>query len=168
MGLFGSSVETSYRRGLVISAIICLQHRGCGLATERRHEEKPWQPKIGREREFNPFVNALDRSAGLENLPPLERSETGEDESIERDRVAGKSTCTKASVAPAERGSTESAPRALIEPAVRHAMIAQATYSLSQRRGFWPGAELADWLIAENEIDRILVSEQAIRRGGCG
>lgn len=71
-------------------------------------------------------------------------------------------------MAPAERGSTESATRALIEPAVRHARIAQATYSLSQRRGFWPEAELADWLIAENEIDRILVSEQAIWRGGCG
>lgn len=136
------------------------------MATERGHEEKPWQPKIGREREFNPFVNALDRSAGLEHLPPLERSETGEDASIEHDRVAGKSACTKASVAPAERGSTEPATRALIEPAVRHAMIAQAGYFLSQRRGFWPGAELADWLIAENEIDRVLVSEQAVGRGG--
>jgi hypothetical protein len=101
------------------------------LATERGHEEELWQPKIGREPEFNPFANALDRSGELENLPPLERSETGEYESIEHDRVAGKSTCTKASVAPAERGSTESATLALIEPAVRHAMIAQAAYFLS-------------------------------------
>ena len=47
-----------------------------------------------------------------------------------------------------------------IEPARRDAMIAEAAYFLAERRGFYPGGELEDWLAAEREIDRALSSGQ--------
>jgi hypothetical protein len=44
------------------------------------HEQKPWQPKVDRDPEFNPFVNPQDRTGALENPPPLsdEEDEDGE------------------------------------------------------------------------------------------
>jgi len=35
----------------------------------------------------------------------------------------------------------------------RHEMIAQAAYFRAKRRGFAPGHEQEDWLIAEREVD---------------
>jgi Protein of unknown function (DUF2934) len=40
----------------------------------------------------------------------------------------------------------------------REAMICDAAYFLSERRGFGPGHELDDWLAAEGEIDRLLAA----------
>ena len=56
-----------------------------------------------------------------------------------------------------------------IEPEQRQAMICDAAYFLSERRGFCPGHELDDWLTAEGEIDRLLAAsvrqpERRIRR----
>ena len=45
-----------------------------------------------------------------------------------------------------------------IEPEQRHAMICEAAYYRSERRGFCPGRELDDWLTAEREIDQALTS----------
>jgi hypothetical protein len=39
---------------------------------------------------------------------------------------------------------------------VRHASIAEAAYFRAERRGFAPGHELADWLAAEDEVERRL------------
>jgi hypothetical protein len=36
----------------------------------------------------------------------------------------------------------------------RHRRIAVAAYYRAQRRGFAPGNEMEDWLLAEREIDR--------------
>jgi hypothetical protein len=36
------------------------------------------------------------------------------------------------------------------------AMIAEAAYFKSERRGFLPGNEIADWLEAEREVEAIL------------
>lgn len=36
---------------------------------------------------------------------------------------------------------------------VRHTLIAQAAYFRAEHRGFAPGHELEDWLIAEAEVD---------------
>ena len=44
------------------------------MTTKRKDEVKPWQPKMEREPEFNPFANPLDRE--LENPPPLEESKS--------------------------------------------------------------------------------------------
>jgi hypothetical protein len=37
----------------------------------------------------------------------------------------------------------------------REAMIATAAYYRAEQRGFAPGNELADWLAAEREVDRL-------------
>jgi hypothetical protein len=55
-----------------------------------------------------------------------------------------------------------------IESEQRHAMIAEAAYFLSEHRGFWPGRELDDWLSAENEIDRRLLSAEPVSGRGDG
>ena len=45
---------------------------------------------------------------------------------------------------------------AYMEPEARDAMIAEAAYFHSARRGFEPGHEVDDWLAAESEIDGAL------------
>jgi hypothetical protein len=44
-------------------------------------------------------------------------------------------------------------PSALVEPQVRHAMIAEAAYYRSRHHGPECGSALEDWLAAEREID---------------
>jgi hypothetical protein len=41
----------------------------------------------------------------------------------------------------------------------RNACIAEAAYSIAERRGFAPGHELDDWLEAEKEVDARLSGE---------
>jgi hypothetical protein len=41
----------------------------------------------------------------------------------------------------------------VIDPTVRLEMIRNAAYYLAERRGFAPGHELDDWLVAERELD---------------
>jgi hypothetical protein len=69
-------------------------------------------------------------------------------------------TATPATAGPVDvRVTTSSVARSQsIEPEQRHAMICDAAYFLSERRGFCPGGELDDWLAAEAEIDRLLTS----------
>ncbi|HEX4051912.1 MAG TPA: DUF2934 domain-containing protein [Steroidobacteraceae bacterium] len=45
---------------------------------------------------------------------------------------------------------------ALIDPARRRALIAEAAYFRAERRGFAPGHEAEDWLAAELEVDTAL------------
>jgi len=45
-------------------------------------------------------------------------------------------------------------PPRVIDPARRHAVIAEAAYYRAERRGFAPGRELDDWLQAEAEVAR--------------
>jgi hypothetical protein len=40
----------------------------------------------------------------------------------------------------------------------RQAMIAEAAYLRAERRGFAPGREAEDWLAAEDEVNRKLLS----------
>ena len=51
-------------------------------------------------------------------------------------------------------------PRAQLTPEARHALIAEAAYLRSERRGFEPGHETEDWLAAEAEVDALLRVEQ--------
>jgi Protein of unknown function (DUF2934) len=41
----------------------------------------------------------------------------------------------------------------MLEPSMRHELIAQAAYFRAQRRAFRPGHELEDWRAAEVEVD---------------
>lgn len=43
-----------------------------------------------------------------------------------------------------------------IDPAQRHAMIAEAAFFIAQTRSFTPSQELDDWLAAEREIEQRL------------
>lgn len=49
-----------------------------------------------------------------------------------------------------------SAPQSAVSDDLRRAMIAEAAYFHAERRGFAPGAEEEDWLVAEGEIDALL------------
>jgi hypothetical protein len=40
-----------------------------------------------------------------------------------------------------------------LAPDERYRRIAEAAYFHSERRGFAPGCELDDWLVAEREVD---------------
>ena len=44
----------------------------------------------------------------------------------------------------------------LMDPERRRALIAEAAYFRSERRGFAPGHEAEDWLAAEAEVDTAL------------
>jgi hypothetical protein len=44
----------------------------------------------------------------------------------------------------------------VINPQIRHEMIASAAYYRAEKRGFSGGSELEDWLEAEAEVDRTL------------
>lgn len=46
----------------------------------------------------------------------------------------------------------------------REAMICKAAYRLAERRGFGPGHELDDWLLAEQQVDSWLANRGPPRR----
>jgi len=50
------------------------------------------------------------------------------------------------------------------EGQTREEMIRTAAYLLAERRGFRPGGELQDWLVAERQIDSWLESAGAAVR----
>jgi hypothetical protein len=50
----------------------------------------------------------------------------------------------------------DAAPAASIEPDAMHRMIETAAYYQAEKRGFAAGHEQDDWLIAEQEISRML------------
>ncbi len=48
--------------------------------------------------------------------------------------------------------------KTLVEPELRQTMISEAAYFRAQHRGFQPGHELDDWLVAEAEVDTLLMN----------
>jgi hypothetical protein len=72
-----------------------------------------------------------------------------------------KGGAVEASVTPTAVARSQS-----IEPEQRLAMICDAAYFLSERRGFGPGHELDDWLAAEGQIDRLLTASVPANRSG--
>jgi hypothetical protein len=55
-----------------------------------------------------------------------------------------------------------------MDDAHRHAVIAQHAYYLAEQRGFEPGHELDDWLIAERDIEQLSESHGSESRTLCG
>lgn len=51
-----------------------------------------------------------------------------------------------------------------ISPEEKQRMIAEAAYYHAEQRGFVPGEEMQDWLLAEAEIEQLLASNGAQRR----
>lgn len=65
---------------------------------------------------------------------------------------------TEASGIPSATPAARSAPIQVTHE-VRYRMISEAAYLRAERRGFMPGAEVEDWLAAEEEVDRLLKAE---------
>lgn len=65
---------------------------------------------------------------------------------------------------PARAGENALAFASFVEPERRAALIAEAAFFRSEKRGFAPGHESEDWLAAENEVDaRLLRAESPPR-----
>lgn len=67
-----------------------------------------------------------------------------------------RSPAVVAAGAPAVHGDGETE----LTPEERERMIAEAAYYLAERRGFEPGHELEDWLVAEARIELELRAAQ--------
>jgi hypothetical protein len=71
-------------------------------------------------------------------------------------RAVKSRTGKRPGAAPPPSNSIVNCSSAYVEPETRDAMIAEAAYFHSARRGFEPGHDLVDWLAAEAEIDTAL------------
>ena len=92
-----------------------------------------------------------------------------------RDSSAGKVQTTSAPVAAAAsanasaaaknaprkktRNRVQTTARTSVSPEERHAMIAEGAYLRAERRGFIGGHEVADWVAAEREVDKLLSAD---------
>jgi len=59
---------------------------------------------------------------------------------------------------PAPKRAARAAPDLVISSETREAMIAEAAYFIAQARGFAPGNHAQDWLVAEAQIDAVLLA----------
>ena len=50
-----------------------------------------------------------------------------------------------------------------VQPANLDAMIAEAAYYKAEKRGFYPGNDLRDWLEAKSEIIRLIYGEEQVK-----
>lgn len=56
-----------------------------------------------------------------------------------------------------------------INPELRHRMISEAAYALYAARGYADGYDIEDWLVAEAEVDHVLLSRAPdAESGGAG
>lgn len=55
--------------------------------------------------------------------------------------------------------SAAAAPNIAVSEEVRRQMIAEAAYLRAEQRGFAPGHESEDWLLAECEVDALLFAK---------
>jgi hypothetical protein len=63
---------------------------------------------------------------------------------------------TKPAAEAAKSTKATAAKTAVLTPAERMKMIAEAAYYLAEKRGFSGGNELTDWVAAEKQVDAIL------------
>jgi hypothetical protein len=59
--------------------------------------------------------------------------------------------------APAAEAKASAAFASFVHPEQRMALIAEAAYFRAERRGFWGGGAVEDWLAAESEVDAKLM-----------
>lgn len=64
---------------------------------------------------------------------------------------------TAAAPAPAPAAVAKPA-QAVVSPAQRWKLVAEAAYYFAEKRGFAPGHSMADWLAAERQVDAKLRS----------
>jgi hypothetical protein len=104
-------------------------------------------------------IEAMNSQAGVEVLPHGgSMARTAKRKQISPAPIASDEADPQ-SVAPAHRAKPSSSahPKPFsIDAAQREAMIRNAAYLRAQRRGFGPGQEVEDWLVAEAEVDHSL------------
>jgi len=69
-----------------------------------------------------------------------------------------KRTASTVKSTPAPKRATRASPDLVISSETRKAMIAEAAYFTSQACGVAPGDPAQDWLVAEAEIDALLLA----------
>ena len=80
-----------------------------------------------------------------------------------KDKNAATAVTAPPAVASTSRGTAKSdpAPAVRIDPAARHRLIAEVAYARYAARGYVTGHELDDWLQAEADVDRRLLSAES-------
>ena len=79
-----------------------------------------------------------------------------------KDKGAATGVTAPPAVASTSRGTAKSdpVPAVRIDPAARHRLIAEVAYARYAARGYVAGHELDDWLQAEADVDRRLLSAE--------
>jgi hypothetical protein len=75
-----------------------------------------------------------------------------------------KTVAAKAPAAPRRSRATAGEGARTIDPELRARMIETAAYFRAERRGFAPGYDIEDWLVAEGEIDSLLTPARSPRK----
>jgi hypothetical protein len=88
-------------------------------------------------------------------VPPAAATEVAASPPMEPPAAATAPPVRRAAT-PKPKARTALAARPVVTPDMRRGMIAEAAYLRSEKRGFAPGYEEADWLAAEIEVDRLL------------
>ncbi len=70
--------------------------------------------------------------------------------------VPAKKSPAKPAEAKSETPAKPVASKPALTPAERMKMIAEAAYYLAEKRGFKGGNELADWTVAEKQVDALI------------
>lgn len=70
--------------------------------------------------------------------------------------VAKKEAAKAVAAEPTKAAKPAGAKAAVLTPAERMKMIAEAAYYLAEKRGFSGGNELTDWVTAEKQVEAIL------------
>ena len=83
-----------------------------------------------------------------------------------KDKDAATGVTAPSAVASTSRGTAKSdpAPAVRIDPAARHRLIAEVAYARYAARGYVAGHELDDWLQAEADVDRRLLSAESVAK----
>ena len=81
-----------------------------------------------------------------------------------KDKDAATAVTAPPAVASTSRGTAKSdpVPAVRIDPAARHRLIAEVAYARYAARGYVAGHELDDWLQAEADVDRRLLSAESV------
>jgi hypothetical protein len=83
-----------------------------------------------------------------------------------KDKDTATGVTAPAAVAATSSGAARSdpAPAARIDPVARHRLIAEVAYARYAARGYVTGHELDDWLQAEADVDRRLLSAESVAK----
>jgi hypothetical protein len=106
----------------------------------------------------------LGKLKGDKIIMTTKKSKVSKEEVKSKKKVAKKAKVTKKSTpiktkAKAVRSNAAKKPKKQITPDERLEMIRTAAYYLAEKRGYQGSDELADWFMAEKEVDALTSSD---------